>query len=142
MRTKTTITERGYIVEAEGETDTDALATFVKALELSLSDLPSRRGASGKQPGAITACQSSDNETMLTYIAQQEAPRARKYLEDNCPLSARDAKASLTRLIKAGELELRPATFVNAAGSERPMQGVFLTDNVEPEETPKTSFLG
>lgn len=144
LKTKTTITERGYIIETE-ETNAYVIASHVKELEVALAYLPSRRGAGGSLPKPIQASHAADNQTMLAFVASQAFARARTYLQDHIgTLSVRDARAALTRLIKAGELELRDATFINAAGKERPMQGVFFTEvpeAVAPDaELPKTTF--
>lgn len=131
---KYTITESGYIFESDTPlTDTDH--ALLLELELKLADLPSRQSAGGKVPKAITKRHDADDQTVLAFIASLEAPSAQRYIKEQCPLPERQVTAALKRLFKSKELELRPATYINGAGKERSMQGVFFT---EPKEPPKT----
>lgn len=133
---KYTITESGYLFESDTPL-TDTEHAMLLELELKLADLPSRQSIGGKLPKAITNRHDADGQVVMTYIAGQEEPRAQRYIEEHCQLPERQVRSALRRLIRAKELELRPATFLNNQGHERSMQGVFFT---EPKEQPK-AFL-
>ena len=134
---KYTITESGYKYESD-HTLTDTDINSILELELKLAELPSRHNNAGKAPKAIIDRRGVDDQTVLAFVASQESPRARRYIEEHCDLPERQIRAALKRLFLSQELELRPSTYTSGAGKERPMQGVFFTE--VPEES-KTSFL-
>lgn len=79
---------------------------------------------SGKQPAKLRA-ESSD--ALLAWISEQSAARSQRYIKENCSVMSNLATGrALKELLRVGKLELRPTTYRNSAGKDRPMQGVYL----------------
>lgn len=133
---KITFRRHGYVLEMEHNSLTfDQAAEYVakqaKALDHALLEEfgeDAWQQANGKPPLAI---KDDDDRMILSWIASQQDPRAQNYIIKNGPLTERRARASLKRLLKLGELELRPAEYEDSRGVVREMQGVFFA-NVDP----------
>ena len=135
MKKSLKLERNGYVVHVESapgspEEAARQLVTQAEAIERQLIESFGKE-AFGKKGGAKVdaAVATQDDEAVSAWLETQDAPRSRRYIAEHCPLPTHRVNAAVKRMLKSGALELRPATFTDVRGTDRPMQGVFFADS-------------